>query len=168
MSPRGHPCDDDDHYNYGAHDWNYHDADRRLTGHIIDGDGDDLDMTGDIVSDDNKDVVGVAVLEVPEDWELAGIFHERRFITFFVPRDVVSLVHPHPAVEPGGRARAVDVEVEQLPVLQQLVPCHGHVANGLLGDYIFTEDRHFDLVIGWPVVLPQCETFLVSVVQQAD
>ena len=36
---------------------------------------------------------------------------------------------PVDAVKPGGRARAVDVEVNDLSVLQERLPRHRHVAD---------------------------------------
>ena len=53
-------------------------------------------------------------------------------------------------------------------MFEQLVAGHSHVANGLLGYDILAEDSHLDLVIGRAVVLPQSETLLAGVVQQAD
>ena len=43
--------------------------------------------------------------------------------------DVVSLLLPVDAVEPGRRACAVDVEVHDLSVLEQRLPRHSHVAD---------------------------------------
>ena len=91
MSSSSDACDDDDHHNDGAHDWNDHDTDGRLTGHVVYGDGDDFNVTGDVVSDDDQDVVRVALLEVPQDRKLAGRLHQRRVVALLVSGDVVSL-----------------------------------------------------------------------------
>ena len=168
VSMEGHASDDDDDHNDGAHHGNYHDTHGRLTGHVVDGDWDDLNVTGDVVIDDDQEVVGVAMLEVPQDGELTGGFHDSWLITGLVASDVVPLGSPGPAVEPGGRAGAVDVEVEQHPVFQHLVAGHTHVADGLFGSDFFLEDCHLDLVIGPTVLIPELQSFLIGVVQQTD
>ena len=53
VGPGGHSRDDDDHHKDGAHHGNDDDADRGLTGHVVYGDGNDLNVTGDVVSDDD-------------------------------------------------------------------------------------------------------------------
>ena len=102
VSVERHASDDDDDHNDGAHHGNYHDTDGRLTGHVVDGDWDDLNVTGDVVIDDDQEVVGVAMLEVPQDGELTGGFHDSWLLTRLIASDVVSLGFPGPAVQPGG------------------------------------------------------------------
>ena len=46
--------------------------------------------------------------------------------------NVVSLFMPVDAVQPGRGARAVDVEVHDLAVLEERLSGHGHVANWCL------------------------------------
>ena len=155
VSVESYPCDDDDDHDDGAHHGNDHDTDGRLAGHVVDGDWDHLDVTRHVVIDDDQEVVGVAVLEVPEDGELTGGFHNSRVVTGLVASDVVALGFPGPAVEPGGRARAVDVEVEQHPVLQHLLAGDAHVADGLFGSDFLLEDGHLHLVVRPTVLIPQ-------------
>ena len=96
-----HPSHDDDDHDDGAHHGNDHDTHGRLAGHVVDGDWDHLDVTRNVVINDDQEVVGVAMLEVPQDGELAGVFHNCRILAGLIPRDVVPLGFPHPAVEPG-------------------------------------------------------------------
>ena len=51
-----------------------------------------------------------------------------------VTRDVVSSFQFVDAVEPGRGARAVDVEVHDLSVLEERLPRHRHVGDRRLGD----------------------------------
>ena len=168
MSVERHPRDDDDDHDDGAHHGDDDDTHGRLAGHVVDGDWDHLNETGHVVIDDHQEVVGVAMLEVPQDRELTSGLHDSWVLTGLVPRDVVPLGFPHPAIEPGRRARAVDVEVHQHAVFEHLVPGHAHVPDGLFGSDFFLEDCHLHLVIGTTVLISELQAFLICVVQQTD
>ena len=54
-----------------------------------------LHVGGHIVGDDGEQVVGVGLLEVPEDGEVT-VLAEQRLLTRLIPRDVVArLLHHH-------------------------------------------------------------------------
>ena len=78
VGTEGDPGDDDDHYEDAADDGDDHDADGALAGHIVHGDGDDLDMAGDFISDHHQEVVGVTVPEIPDDGELTLSLEQAR------------------------------------------------------------------------------------------
>ena len=48
-------------------------------------------MTGDIVVDDDENVVSVRLAEVPQDGELALRLQQLRLLTRLVPTDIVAL-----------------------------------------------------------------------------
>ena len=55
-------------------------------------------------------------------------------------RDVVSLLLPVNAVEPGRGTRAVDVEVHELAMLEERLPSNRHVGDWRLGDNLENMD----------------------------
>ena len=46
-------------------------------------------MTGDIIIDNNKNVVGITLSEVPQDGKLAIILKQSRLLTSLIPSDIV-------------------------------------------------------------------------------
>ena len=80
MGAEGDPGDDDDHHEDAGDDGDDHDADGALAGHVVHCDGDDLDVTGNLVGDHHQEVVGVTFPEIPDDGELALSLEEARRI----------------------------------------------------------------------------------------
>ena len=80
MGAEGDPGDDDDHHEDAGDDGDDHDADGALAGHVVHGDGDDLDVTGHLVCYHHQEVVGVTFPEIPDDGELALSLEEARRI----------------------------------------------------------------------------------------
>ena len=180
VGAEGDTGDDDDNHEDAGDDGDDHDADGALAGHVVHGDGDDLDVTGHLVGDHHQEVVSVTLPEIPDDGELALSLEEARrigrvtgLVTFiksddrleqlnqkrsfkgkvlqeirstapesdttlrmvvWFTRDVVSPLQFVDAVEPGRGARAVDVEVHELAMLEERLPRNRHVGNRRLGD----------------------------------
>ena len=53
-------------------------------------------------------------------------------------------------------------------MFQHLVAVHAHIADWLFGNDFLLEDGHLDLVIGPAVLIPELQSFLVCVIQQAN
>lgn len=71
MGVQSNASDDHDHDEDTTGDWNDDNTDGHLPGHVIDGHRDDLDMTGNVIVNDDKEVVCIASSEVPHDRKLA-------------------------------------------------------------------------------------------------
>jgi len=69
MSMQSHASDDNDDNNDATDDGDDDDTDGVLARDVVDGDGDDLDVAGDVVVDHHQEVVRVTVTEIPQYWE---------------------------------------------------------------------------------------------------
>ena len=100
MSMQSHTSDDNDDNNDATDDGDDDDTDGVLARDVVDGDGDDLDVAGDVVVDHHQEVVRVAVTEIPQYREFTISFQQSGIVTSFIPRDIISLLFDDPAVQP--------------------------------------------------------------------
>ena len=81
VSVQGDAGDDDDNHDHAADHGDDDDAERGLARHVVHGHRHHLDVAGHLVVDDDEDVVGVAVAQVPDDRELALALQQGRLLT---------------------------------------------------------------------------------------
>ena len=81
VSVQGDAGDDDDDDDHAADHGDDDDAERGLARHVVHSHRHHLDVAGHLVVDDDEDVVGVAVAQVPDDRELALALQQGRLLT---------------------------------------------------------------------------------------
>ena len=81
VSVQGDAGDDDDNHDHAADHGDDDDAERGLARHVVHSHRHHLDVAGHLVVDDDEDVVGVAVAQVPDDRELALALQQGRLLT---------------------------------------------------------------------------------------
>ena len=81
VSVQGDAGDDDDDDDHAADHGDDDDAERGLARHVVHSHRHHLDVAGHLVVDDDEDVVGVAVAQVPDDRELALTLQQGRLLT---------------------------------------------------------------------------------------